>query len=191
MFLGPDTDSRVTDMMPLLKTSLERLKTTINELKRVYKNSKSQDVPMEPVDLRSQVDSALMLLQQRFGDISLQIEFPTKPVEVLARPAEMQHILVNLIDNAIQAVGEQGTIQLRAQIQNDKVFFTVGDSGPGIPADQRERIFEPFFTTREQGSGLGLSVVRRNVQNNKAEIRVGQSPLGGAEFEVGFVSTTR
>ena len=191
MFLGPDADPRAREMMPLLKTSLERLRTTINELKRVYKNSKSADALMEPVDLKATVDGALMLLQQRLGEIELQMHFPTEPVEILARPAEIQHVLINLIDNAIQAVGDRGIIQLRVRQERGRVMFTVGDNGPGIPPDQWERIFEPFFTTREQGSGLGLSVVRRNVQNNKADIRVGQSPLGGAEFEIGFVSATR
>ncbi len=190
MFLGPETDPRAREMIPLLKTSLERLRTTINELKRVYKNSKSADALMEPMDLKATVDGALMLLHQRLGEIELQMHFPSKPVEILARPAEIQHVLINLIDNAIQAVGDRGVIQLRVRQERGRVMFIVGDNGPGIPTDQWERIFEPFFTTSEHGSGLGLSMVRRNVQNNKAEIRVGRSPLGGAEFEIGFVSAT-
>lgn len=191
LFLDDTVDSRVREMMPLLKNSLERLRTTINELKRVYRNSKSAEAPLKPVDLKVQVDSALMLMQQRLGDIDVQVDFPSEPVEILARSVEIQHVLVNLIDNAIQAAGEGGTILLRARRNGDRIEFTVGDSGPGIPEDQCERIFEPFFTTREQGSGLGLSVVRRNVQNNKAAIRVGKSSLGGAEFEIGFVSASR
>lgn len=191
LFLDETVDPRVREMMPLLKNSLERLRTTINELKRVYRNSKSADAPMEPVDLRVQVDSALMLMQQRLSSIDMRVDFPSESIEILARPAEIQHVLVNLIDNAIQAVGERGTILLCARREPERIVFTVGDSGPGIPDDQCERIFEPFFTTREQGSGLGLSVVRRNVQNNKAAIHVGQSSLGGAEFEIGFVAASR
>jgi two-component system NtrC family sensor kinase len=191
MFLGDQIDHRVRDMVPLLKDSLERMKTTMNELKRVYRSSRSADAPMEPIDLKTQIDSALMLMQQRLGAIDLRMDIEPELPEILARSAEIQHVIVNLIDNAIQAVGDQGTISLKALQAKDQIVLLVGDSGPGIPAEQRERIFEPFFTTREQGSGLGLSVVRRNVQNNKAVIRVGQSFLGGAEFEIGFVTASR
>jgi C4-dicarboxylate-specific signal transduction histidine kinase len=191
MFLGDNVDARVKAMMPLLRESLERLRLTMTELKRVYRNSRSADAPMEPVDLKMQIDSALMLMQQRLGDIELQLDVPGDLTEIVGRPPEIQNILVHLIDNAIHAAGERGIIRLKAEQKDAQIVFTVGDSGPGIPEDRRERIFEPFFTTKEQGFGLGLSVVRRNVQNNKAAIRIGQSPLGGAAFEIGFAAATR
>ena len=83
-----------------------------------------------------------------------------------------------------------GIIEIAVRREGKRVHLWVADSGPGIPLEQRERVFEPFFTTREQGSGLGLSVVRRHVENNKATIRVGESALGGAEFEIGFLADT-
>ena len=190
MFLDPDADSRVRTMVPLLKDSLERVRVTLNELKRVYRDFRAAEHPMEPVDLKAQVESALMLLQQRLGEIEVQTELETNS-EILARPGEVQHVIVNLIDNALNAVGDRGTIRIRTSRCDNGVLLSVEDSGPGIPKDQRERIFEPFFTTREQGYGLGLSVVRRNVQNNKAVVRVGDSVLGGAAFEIGFVSAAR
>ena len=190
MFLDANVDSRIRDMVPLLKDSLERLRVTTNELKRVYRNSRAADQPMEPVDLQAQVESALMLMQQRLIEVDVQTEMDAE-VDILARPVEVQHVIVNLIDNAAHAIRDRGTIRIRSKQLRDGVLFSVEDSGPGIPESQRERIFEPFFTTREQGSGLGLSVVRRNVENNKGVIRVGQSELGGAAFEIGFVSATR
>lgn len=190
-FLGDNVDPRVKSMMPLLRESLERLRLTMNELKRVYRDSRSADAPMEPVDLKMQIDSALMLMQQRLGDIEVQVDVSPDLTDIVGRPSEIQHILVNLVDNAIHAAGDRGIVRLKAEQEDAQVVFSVGDSGPGIPPDRRERIFEPFFTTREHSSGLGLAVVRRNVQSNKAVIRVGQSPLGGAAFEIGFVAATR
>jgi C4-dicarboxylate-specific signal transduction histidine kinase len=191
MFMGDRVDDRVKEMMPLLKDSLDRMKTTMNELKRAYRNSRSADAPMEPVDLKKQIDSALMLFNRRLNDVEVQLRVDPKLPEILGRPVEIQHIIMNLIDNAIIAAGDLGIMRLTAEYKDNRVIMTVSDNGPGVREADRERIFEPFFTTREHGSGLGLSVVRRNVQNNKAAIRVGQSALGGAEFEIGFSTASR
>jgi C4-dicarboxylate-specific signal transduction histidine kinase len=178
-------------MIPLLKDSLERMKITMNELKRAYRNSKSSDAPMEPIDLKKQIESALMLFSRRLSDMDVQLRIDRNLPDILGRPVEIQHVIMNLIDNAIIAAGDLGIILLTAEYKDNRVVMTVGDNGPGVLESERDRIFEPFFTTREHGSGLGLSVVRRNIQNNKASIRVGKSSLGGAEFEIGFSTASR
>lgn len=176
-------------MMALLMDSHRRLQETMSDLKKVYRNSRTSNDAPEPIDLNAQLQSAMMLLQQRLAEIKLCVNIENNLPLILGRPSEIQHVLVNLIDNALQAVETGGTIEICAKSERSRVHLWVGDSGPGIPLDQRERVFEPFFTTREQGSGLGLSVVRRNVENNKATIRVGRSELGGAEFEIGFMTS--
>ena len=178
-------------MTSLLKDSLNRLKDIMTELKRVYRHSRGAGSVPEPIDLKGQLDSAMMLLQQRLSSVDVTVDVQANLPFIIGIPAEIQHVLVNLIDNALQAMGADGKLEIRAHTNGGRVHLIVGDNGPGIPVDQRERVFEPFFTTREQGSGLGLSVVRRNIQNNKATIRVGQSPLGGAEFEIGFLMEIR
>ena len=65
-------------------------------------------------------------------------------------------------------------------------MLEVDDNGPGVPANERERIFEPYVTSKAQGTGLGLAIVKRIVSDHDAEIRVGESPLGGARFSVLF-----
>ena len=176
-------------MIALLKDSHRRLQETMGDLKQVYRNSRaSNDTPV-PIDLNTQLQSAMMLLQQRLAIVNMHVSVDTNLPPILGRPSEIQHVIVNLIDNALQAVEAGGTIDISAKADGDRVRLWVGDSGPGIPLDRREQVFEPFYTTREQGSGLGLSVVRRNVENNKATIRVGRSELGGAEFEIGFMAT--
>ena len=73
----------------------------------------------------------------------------------------------NLIDNAIAAMGEAGVLTLRTGLDHDQVSVEIGDTGPGVPPEIRERIFEPFFTTRPvgQGTGLGLDITWRIVVN--------------------------
>jgi signal transduction histidine kinase len=94
-------------------------------------------------------------------------------------------ILVNLLLNARQALAEKGTVQLTATCNRDQaVEIVVTDDGPGIPPDKVERIFEPYFTTKEKGTGLGLTIVKHNVELYGGTVRV-ESVLGqGAKFTV-------
>lgn len=94
-------------------------------------------------------------------------------------------ILVNLLLNARQAMAEKGTVQLTATCNRDQaVEIVVADDGPGIPPDKVERIFEPYFTTKEKGTGLGLTIVKHNVELYGGTVRV-ESVLGqGAKFTV-------
>jgi C4-dicarboxylate-specific signal transduction histidine kinase len=108
----------------------------------------------------------------------------------------LQQILVNLVQNAAQAMTEskdakQGpgtiTISVRPAPHGIATLITVADDGPGIPANDRARVFDPFFTTKAagQGTGLGLAVCKHLVATAGGSIEVGEGPNGrGAEFRV-------
>jgi two-component system NtrC family sensor kinase len=74
----------------------------------------------------------------------------------------LTQVLTNLLENAAQAAGPRGWVEVRSRQENGKMVFEVADSGPGVPPELRERIFEPFFTTKPagQGTGLGLTTAR-------------------------------
>ncbi|NOX67792.1 MAG: PAS domain-containing sensor histidine kinase [Gammaproteobacteria bacterium] len=86
--------------------------------------------------------------------------------------------LINLIDNAQQACGDTGRVELGAEEVNDSICLTVSDNGHGIAADIKERLFEPFFTTRPQGTGLGLAVVRAVADAHDGEILIDSGAHG-------------
>jgi PAS domain S-box-containing protein len=172
-------------MMDLLQSSLERLKSTIADLRHVYRDSRPSDVELQAFDIEPQVRSALTLLQERLPGLRLEVSIPTDLPRVMGRPTNIQHVIVNLIDNAIHAAGKDGSLLIRASAgPGGLVLLGIGDSGPGVPPDLVEKIFEPFFTQRPDGSGLGLSFVRRHLDMDGASIRVGRSELGGALFEI-------
>jgi len=115
--------------------------------------------------------------------------------DVLADRSGLEQVLVNLVLNAVDASGTGGTVRLRlfagegeevGVAHGPLVRVAVEDSGPGIPAEQRERIFDPFFTTKAPGlgTGLGLAIVQRIVHDHGGRIDVGASDLGGAAFTV-------
>ena len=92
--------------------------------------------------------------------------------------AMMLQVLVNLIDNAIQAAGSGGTVQVNTRSEGGELIIDVVDSGPGVPLEIRERIFEPFFTTKAPGAGtgLGLSTSRQIVLQHQGTLRVLEGP---------------
>jgi signal transduction histidine kinase len=95
-------------------------------------------------------------------------------------------VWTNLIDNAIAAMGGQGTLTLRARRDGDRLLVEVGDTGPGVPEDIQARIFEPFFTTKPvgEGTGLGLDISWRIVvSRHHGDLRVVSQP-GDTWFQV-------
>ncbi len=107
---------------------------------------------------------------------------------IYAHPQQLEQVLVNLISNAVDAIGPQnkGTITLRAKTCAHGVQVECEDNGPGIPPEALGRIWEPFFTTKklDEGTGLGLSISRGIVEEHKGTIQAENRPGGGARFVV-------
>src|SRR5690606_693812 len=105
---------------------------------------------------------------------------------VLARSGEIKEVLLNLLENAREAVDAGGEIVVSAGFAEvpDSVLVQVSDSGSGIPADQLSSIFEPHFSTRSSGTGLGLAIVRRIVDSWGGEITAESTPGVGTTFSI-------
>jgi signal transduction histidine kinase len=104
-------------------------------------------------------------------------------------PGQIDQVLMNLLTNAAQAIGDRGgTIRVSAQCRDARVLLTVSDDGPGIPADVVPRIFDPFFTTKDvgEGSGLGLSIVHGIIERHGGQIDVDSKPGQGTTFTISF-----
>jgi two-component system sensor histidine kinase FlrB len=92
--------------------------------------------------------------------------------------------LLSLAGNAVEASGEGVSLSVAVELDDDSVVFAVGDNGPGVPVDLRERIFDPFFTTRSQGTGLGLAVVAMVAKAHGGRVWVEDGAAGGALFKL-------
>ena len=99
----------------------------------------------------------------------------------------LREVLVNLLQNAREALNGNGLVTIKATCRPDyAVEISVADNGPGIPVEKMGRIFEAYFTTKEKGTGLGLAIVKHNVQLYDGSVRV-ESELGkGAKFTLVF-----
>jgi two-component system NtrC family sensor kinase len=131
------------------------------------------------------VDDALNLVrpQKDFKGIETTVEVAAD-LRVSLSPQRLTQVLLNLLLNAGAALDGKGEIRIRAKAEDARVRIEVEDTGPGIPADLRQRIFDPFVTTKDVGSGtgLGLAVCRGIVEGAKGRIFVDETHTTGARF---------
>jgi PAS domain S-box-containing protein len=144
---------------------------------------------LESVDLSSVVRSSVSIVEHLLerGGITLDIDIDPELPVIQAVAGQLEQVLINLITNAVHAVEAGGRVVVRAGLDDQNTaLLEVGDSGPGVSDDDRERIFEPFFTTKPdgKGTGLGLPIVRNIIDQHRGQITVGRSELGGAAFRV-------
>jgi signal transduction histidine kinase len=99
---------------------------------------------------------------------------------------KIRQVLLNLLQNALQASPEGGEVRLSAECNGRALRFVVEDQGVGIPAENLERIFQPFFTTKAKGTGLGLPITQKIVREHGGQIQVKSTPGNGTRFTLTF-----
>jgi signal transduction histidine kinase len=104
--------------------------------------------------------------------------------EIEADPAQLRQVLVNLLENALHAVGPRGEVRVVGALRNGSAEIVVADSGPGVDPAIRRRLFEPLVTTKARGIGLGLAFVRRIVERHGGSVTYEGAPGEGARFVV-------
>ena len=139
------------------------------------------------IDVHDGLKSTLVMLTHKIGDgVRVVKDFDRSLPQIPAHPAELNQVWTNLIDNAVQAMNGEGTLTVRTARDGDRVLVEIGDTGPGIPPELRQRVFEPFFTTKPvgEGSGLGLDISYRIVVNRHGGDIGLVSQRGDTRFQV-------
>jgi signal transduction histidine kinase len=133
----------------------------------------------EMVDVNDSLRAACaVIVGQKPAGVALRLDLQAVP-PLLCLPGLLNQVFLNLLINALQAVGRQGEIRVGSHLEGTHIVITIGDNGEGIAADVLPRVFEPFFTTRDvgQGTGLGLTVARDVVQVHGGSIEL-ESAIG-------------
>lgn len=152
-------------------------------VQRMLGLAREKDKRIAEINLKEMLDEIIPLFN--FDGIKLAKEL--QPVRAIkADPEELQEVFVNLVQNAMDAMGHTGTITLRTREENGKVVAEVSDTGKGIPPELKEKIFDPFFSTRHEGVGLGLSIVYRIVREHGGDIQVISEVGKGTTFRLIF-----
>jgi signal transduction histidine kinase len=159
----------------------------ISEIVKAVKEYSFMDqAPVQRVDVRTGLDNTLVILRPKLkAGISIVREYQPDLPEIEAFGSELNQVWTNILDNAIDAMGGNGQIRIRALARGTDVVVEICDDGPGMPPEVRERIFEPFYTTKPPGSGtgLGLHISHNVVARHGGRINVRSRP-GETCFEV-------
>jgi len=147
--------------------------------------SRSYYATHRPVSLTQLIHQGLAPYERRAREANIHIAVNVPPDLPTCPSNEVWGVFGNVVKNALDAIGENGKLVIKARTEEDKVLITVADSGPGVPNDLRQKIFEPFFTTKKEGTGtgLGLAVCQDALRRIGGEIGLLPSD-SGATFQI-------
>ncbi len=185
------------DETELLMNEIEDATTRISALVGAAKQYSQLDrAPHQVVDVHELLDSTLTILAGKIPPgIRVVREYDRSLPAIPAYAAELNQVWTNLIDNALSAMGQTGVLTVRTgrDQDRDQVVVDIGDTGPGVPPEIRDRIFEPFFTTKPvgQGTGLGLDISWRIVAKKHHGAISVESVPGDTRFRVWLPASER
>jgi two-component system nitrogen regulation sensor histidine kinase NtrY len=140
-------------------------------------------INLERCYLQEVVREAVALFREAHPKVSFNVEADPELPLVSADRAQIKRALINLIDNAISAMNGSGTITIRLDIPEEKMFrIQIADTGTGISSGDKARLFEPHFSTKKSGMGLGLSIVNTVIEDHNGTIRVEDNVPKGTQF---------
>jgi signal transduction histidine kinase len=174
-----------------LRTS-RSVETLVHSSARIFdlisavKTYSSMDrAPILEVDVPAGLDATLQMFQSRMTHVTAARDYEAGLPSINAYGGELNQVWSALIENALDAMGNQGELKLACRLEADMILVEIWDSGPGIPPELQDRIFEPFFTTKAPGQGLGLGLdnAMRIVRKHRGHLSVRSEP-GSTCFRV-------
>jgi two-component system, NtrC family, nitrogen regulation sensor histidine kinase NtrY len=161
---------------------VESLKRLVNEFSRF---GKMPDIKKAPVLISSIIEGVVNLYRDYKGvEITVSKEENEQSVELDAE--QFKRVIINIVDNAIQAMREKGRIDIAVShdIPSNRAYVDISDNGPGIREEDKERLFLPYFSTRKDGTGLGLAIASRVVTEHRGYIRIRDNKPSGTIFTI-------
>ena len=188
----PKTRALVDECTTTIVGEVEGLKALVDEFSQFARLPSPRTLPS---DLNAVLGEALGLYQGLFKDIVVERHFADDIPTVRFDPDQLRRVVVNLVDNAVDALeaaartgrnGQRGLVAVETShdAAHGVVRLMVRDNGPGIPPGDRDRLFMPYFSTKRRGSGLGLAIVRRIIVEHGGTIEVGDNSPHGTTFTI-------
>lgn len=171
-------DSKDRAIVDEITTRFDGLNRLIEDI-LIY--ARPRPLRLAPTTLRNILDSVATFVASDAAnrDLQLTIEGDADPVPLVVDGELVKAVFMNLVQNAIQAMNAQGTVDIRVMTTPERCAVSIRDHGPGIAPEHRDRVFEPFFTTRHRGTGLGLPIAQRVVERHGGTLTLDCPPGGG------------
>jgi PAS domain S-box-containing protein len=169
----------------ILTDEMNRIELILNELLLLAKPQAKQ---LKQVDLRALLEQVCILMESQMHLHNIEVEVKCEqnvPTFIHCNENQMKQIFINFLKNAIEAMPNGGQVKIMVNnIGEDSVFLRIIDQGEGIPEDKLERIGEPFYTTKERGTGLGLMVCRKIIEDHQGSLNITSRLNKGTTVEV-------
>ncbi|MDA8172948.1 MAG: ATP-binding protein [Nitrospiraceae bacterium] len=161
---------------------VESLRGLVDEFSRL---GRMPDIKKRPSDLPDLIEE-IKNLYRVYKDFQITVEAPAGLPAVELDPEQFRRVLVNIIDNAREAMNNSGvvSVKIEADAETGRLFMKISDTGPGIPPEVREKLFEPYFSTKKHGTGLGLAIVHKIISEHNGFIRISENSPNGSAFEI-------
>ncbi len=175
---------RPDDRLDQIVTAVHSGADLVQRLLSVGRRGPSQP---RPIDLTATIRDMSTWAHRILGDdVSIAFELLDRPVSIVADPAELHQVLLNLFANARDAMPDGGTVTVRTEVEGERVRLRVMDEGPGMAPDVMARAFDPFFTTKSvgEGSGIGLAMVNSVIVGLGGTVSLESPPEGGSEVRI-------
>jgi two-component system nitrogen regulation sensor histidine kinase NtrY len=179
----PPTRALVEECTATIVGEVESLKGLVDEFSQFARMPAPRAVA---TDLHVLLEDALALYRGLFTDVQIRPTFAAVLPRVSVDPEQMRRVVINLVDNAIEAMSRDGVIDVETQYDqaHSVVRIVIADNGPGIPQAERDKLFLPYYSTKQRGSGLGLAIVRRIVAEHGGSIEVTDNVPRGTRFAI-------
>lgn len=166
----------------IIAKEVERLESILNEILSFVKETR---IMKELVEAHKLMEEVISLSSSEIEDrgITLVQDFG-EPVELYVDPNRVKDALLNIVRNALQALGNRGSLSLRIYRKDKTCVMEIKDSGPGIAEEDLPFIFDPFYTTKKEGTGLGLTITHRIVEEHDGRIEVESRTGEGSTFRI-------
>lgn len=185
--ITPDFDHKhtVLESLKSIDNSVERCKAITH---RLLGFARRTEVLYQHIDVNETIREVLKFLEKEmmYSRIELDLQLQDNLPNIYSDRLQIQQVLLNIINNAIDAIGKDGTISIISNLIAGEVRIVIQDDGSGIPEDMLSQIFEPFFTTKEtgKGTGLGLSITYGLVKKLGGDITVRSNVGKGTAFTI-------
>ncbi len=179
--IAPPLQDLVQECTSTIIGEVESLKGLVDEFSQFARMPAPRAVPTELHDL---LNATLALYDGLVAAVTFERHYDPSVAQVRVDPEQMKRVIINLLDNAIEAMGRNGAIVVETarDVPNSLIRVVVADTGPGIPAAERDKLFLPYYSTKGRGSGLGLAIVRRIVAEHGGSIDVFDNQPTGTRF---------
>ncbi len=167
------------------KTIIQEARTIKSLVDEFSNFARMPKVDLRPADIRLLIDQTVSLFRGIFAQIDFDIVLaPDLPASLELDPEQIKRVLINIFDNAIEAMNKKGRIGIKAYFdkRQKQISIEISDTGPGISVEDRTKLFLPYFSTKKKGTGLGLAIVNQIIREHNGAIRVENNLPTGAKF---------